>query len=179
MSIEWHKVTRYSKLAALIVFIALPFFGFYLGIQYEAARKEISRLDTLLLATKTAVPNTTQPSNYELYQQRQGKIELLKANPQLPVDNIYDLQAILAFSEKKQLFETARSFVSSHSTQGMQFDLVFNWKKGSWIRFAIIPENIETDNAQLFMEKVDGKWVVRGFGTAFPDLYEQHPELFR
>ncbi|HEX4104266.1 MAG TPA: hypothetical protein VHZ04_02185 [Candidatus Paceibacterota bacterium] len=31
---KWNKVTWYSKLIALILFVVLPFVGFYLGIQY-------------------------------------------------------------------------------------------------------------------------------------------------
>jgi hypothetical protein len=32
--IQWNKVTWYSKTVALILFVALPFVGFYLGVQY-------------------------------------------------------------------------------------------------------------------------------------------------
>jgi hypothetical protein len=38
MTIQWNKVTWYSKLIALILFIALPFIGFYLGITYQKMR---------------------------------------------------------------------------------------------------------------------------------------------
>lgn len=34
MKIEWNKVTWYSKLVALALFVALPFIGFWFGIQY-------------------------------------------------------------------------------------------------------------------------------------------------
>ncbi len=34
MKIEWNKVTWYSKLIALVFFVALPFIGFYYGVQY-------------------------------------------------------------------------------------------------------------------------------------------------
>ena len=34
MKIEWNKVTWYSKLVALVLFVALPFIGFYYGAQY-------------------------------------------------------------------------------------------------------------------------------------------------
>lgn len=34
MRIEWNKVTWYSKLLALVLFVALPFIGFYYGTQY-------------------------------------------------------------------------------------------------------------------------------------------------
>ncbi len=35
MKIEWNKVTWYSKLLALALFVALPFIGFYYGVQYN------------------------------------------------------------------------------------------------------------------------------------------------
>jgi hypothetical protein len=34
MKIEWNKVTWYSKFLALALFVALPFIGFYYGMQY-------------------------------------------------------------------------------------------------------------------------------------------------
>jgi hypothetical protein len=34
MKIEWNKVTWYSKILALALFVALPFIGFYYGAQY-------------------------------------------------------------------------------------------------------------------------------------------------
>jgi hypothetical protein len=33
-NIQWNKVTWYSKTLALVLFVVLPFIGFYLGIQY-------------------------------------------------------------------------------------------------------------------------------------------------
>ncbi|MCX6788942.1 MAG: hypothetical protein NTZ36_03655 [Candidatus Jorgensenbacteria bacterium] len=35
MKIKWNEVTTLSKTVALIVFIALPFIAFYLGIKYQ------------------------------------------------------------------------------------------------------------------------------------------------
>lgn len=35
MKIEWNKVTWYSKILALALFVTLPFIGFWYGIQYE------------------------------------------------------------------------------------------------------------------------------------------------
>ena len=37
--IEWNKVTWYSKIIALLVCIALPFIGFYLGVKFQEARE--------------------------------------------------------------------------------------------------------------------------------------------
>ncbi|MEK7187385.1 MAG: hypothetical protein AAB691_00885 [Patescibacteria group bacterium] len=38
MTIEWNKVTWYSKLIALVLFVALPLAGFYLGMMYQEMR---------------------------------------------------------------------------------------------------------------------------------------------
>ncbi|MBI4085949.1 MAG: hypothetical protein HY433_01750 [Candidatus Liptonbacteria bacterium] len=40
MTIEWNKVTWYSKLLALALFVALPFIGFYFGVKYENIREK-------------------------------------------------------------------------------------------------------------------------------------------
>ncbi len=39
MKIKWNKVTWYSKILALALFVALPFAGFYLGVRYGAAKQ--------------------------------------------------------------------------------------------------------------------------------------------
>ena len=39
MKVEWNKVTWYSKILALALFVALPFAGFWYGIQYGGARQ--------------------------------------------------------------------------------------------------------------------------------------------
>ena len=35
MTIKWNEVTSYSKIIALILFILLPFAGFYFGMHFE------------------------------------------------------------------------------------------------------------------------------------------------
>jgi hypothetical protein len=42
MPIAWNKVTWYSKILALVLFVILPFAGFYFGIQYGAARQYVA-----------------------------------------------------------------------------------------------------------------------------------------
>lgn len=54
MKVEWNRVTWYSKILALILFVALPFIGFWYGIQYGKALQAVH--DT---------PAVTQPSYYE------------------------------------------------------------------------------------------------------------------
>jgi hypothetical protein len=41
-NIQWNKVTWYSKALALIVFVVLPFVGFYLGVQYGTIQNYIA-----------------------------------------------------------------------------------------------------------------------------------------
>jgi hypothetical protein len=38
MTIEWNKVTWYSKLLAIVIFVTLPFAGFILGVKYQEMR---------------------------------------------------------------------------------------------------------------------------------------------
>jgi hypothetical protein len=59
MKIEWNKVTWYSKLLALALFIALPFIGFYYGVQYG---KMVASIGQAPVITNTA---TGQVSNHE------------------------------------------------------------------------------------------------------------------
>lgn len=39
MKIEWNKVTWYSKIIALVLFVALPFAGFWLGVRYGETKQ--------------------------------------------------------------------------------------------------------------------------------------------
>jgi hypothetical protein len=57
MQIQWNKVTWYSKLIALVLFVALPFIGFYYGTQYGKTIALIGQPSTSLNVT------STQPSN--------------------------------------------------------------------------------------------------------------------
>ena len=45
MTIEWNKVTWYSKVLALALFVALPFIGFYFGVKYENAREKAAQIN--------------------------------------------------------------------------------------------------------------------------------------
>ncbi|MBU6390263.1 hypothetical protein KGQ31_01810 [Patescibacteria group bacterium] len=45
MAIEWNKVTWYSKLLAVIVFLATLCLGFYIGVQYGEYRDVLSQAE--------------------------------------------------------------------------------------------------------------------------------------
>ena len=47
MQIIWNKVTPFSKIVALALFVALPFIGFWYGIQYEASLQALRAGATL------------------------------------------------------------------------------------------------------------------------------------
>lgn len=49
MKIEWNKVTGYSKLLALLLFIGLPFLAFCLGVFYQ------KNIDTVEKTTNTGL----------------------------------------------------------------------------------------------------------------------------
>jgi hypothetical protein len=62
MNIQWKKVTWYSKTLALILFVALPFIGFVIGIQYGQSISSLSGSGVQVL-----IPGSSQSqsgSNY-------------------------------------------------------------------------------------------------------------------
>jgi hypothetical protein len=52
MKIEWNKVTWYSKLVALVLFVALPFAGFWYGIKYGEVKQY--SVDSLLFSKNSS-----------------------------------------------------------------------------------------------------------------------------
>ena len=54
MKVEWNKVTWYSKLVALALFVALPFIGFYYGAQYGKITALLGQAAVMTAATSTA-----------------------------------------------------------------------------------------------------------------------------
>mgnify|MGYP003430139586 CR=1 FL=1 len=119
-------------------------------------------------------PESNQSQTLE---ERQEYIDFLKSNPDEKIQDLNDLISVVGWEEYMEIFKTARSFVGDHSADDMVFDLIFQWKKGNWIKFDVIPENIITDNAELYMEKIDGEWTGNVVGTSFEDLWEEHPEF--
>jgi hypothetical protein len=61
MKIEWNKVTWYSKTIALVLFVALPFIGFYYGAQYGQALQAV-RGSSQSVSTSTS--SGSQASGY-------------------------------------------------------------------------------------------------------------------
>ncbi len=62
--IFWNRVTWYSKAVALVLFVALPFAGFYLGIQYGIMQSAL----VAPISTPSAAPQTSQASSVAYYQ---------------------------------------------------------------------------------------------------------------
>ena len=60
MKIEMRKVTWYSKLLALILFILLPFIGFWFGMEYERVLETLENSPATVVhfpyASKTLPP---------------------------------------------------------------------------------------------------------------------------
>jgi hypothetical protein len=57
MKIQWNKVTWYSKLIALVLFVALPFIGFYYGTQYGKTVALLGQAPTTSISSSTASVN--------------------------------------------------------------------------------------------------------------------------
>ncbi len=64
MKIEWNKVTWYSKLIALALFVALPFIGFYYGVQYGKIIAPIGQTPTTTIATSTDLSSSAATAYY-------------------------------------------------------------------------------------------------------------------
>jgi len=58
-NIQWNKVTWYSKTVALILFVALPFIGFYYGAQYGKIQVSLPSASQTV-----SVPSTPTGSDY-------------------------------------------------------------------------------------------------------------------
>ena len=66
MKIEWNKVTWYSKLLALALFVALPFIGFYYGVRYEKTVAAIGQTPVLAVtATSAAAGYYNDPAEWQ------------------------------------------------------------------------------------------------------------------
>jgi hypothetical protein len=156
-------VVRRSSTLWILVSVAAMICAFYIGTLYEGARA-----------------NSVTPSGFDKRspaEQRSARINALKADPSLPINDVHDLETVLPDAERIQLYEAARAFVAQHSIQGAAFSLMFEFKKGDLINFEVIPENTVTDHAQLYMQKLDGKWVAEDLGSGPLVPYDELPKL--
>ncbi len=64
MKLEWNKVTWYSKVLALIIFVALPFLGFWYGMQYGALSATANNGVGAGAVTSTSVMAANNGSEY-------------------------------------------------------------------------------------------------------------------
>jgi hypothetical protein len=156
-------VVRRPNTLSLLVAVAALICAFYLGMLYEGAGTSSATLS-----------GSDKRSPVE---QRSERINAMKVDPSLPIDNVRDLESVLPDAERIQLYEAARTFVAQHSVQGMDFSLMFEFKKGDFINFDVIPENTVADHVQLYMQKVDGKWVAEDLGSLPPVPYDELPKL--
>jgi len=171
-----HTITPVSKYLALVLFITLPFIGGWIG--YQNAPVAVPMVEVVQVAMPAApIIADATIGGLAPIDDRDERIARLLADPTLPIDTIDDFQAVLPFVERSGIYASARAYMSDNNVADEQSSLVFDWKRGDWIRFTVIPESVETDNALLFMRLVDDEWTTETFGTAFPDLYEAYPEL--
>jgi hypothetical protein len=48
MKVQWNKVTWYSKLIAVILFMIVFWFGLWLGMQYQHASDQLQNIENTL-----------------------------------------------------------------------------------------------------------------------------------
>lgn len=65
-NIQWNKVTWYSKTFALILFVALPFVGFYCGMRYGEL-KEMGNNSTLIAALQGNTGTKSESGTLDQY----------------------------------------------------------------------------------------------------------------
>ncbi len=85
MNIEWNEVRWYSKLLALVLFIGLPFVGFWLGIKYQELRGPLSILvsgpvDTVATPTTSSLGLIAEKRSSSTTNLVAQKIETVPAN---------------------------------------------------------------------------------------------------
>lgn len=62
MQIEWRTVTWYSKLSAFVLFITLPFVGFYFGARYQAIQDRIESA-LMKVSLRPVASSPTEPES--------------------------------------------------------------------------------------------------------------------
>lgn len=81
MKIAWNKVTWYSKLFALVIFVALPFLGFWLGLKYAELRGPLSFVAVRSSdEPATTAPPATPPAGQSQVPSADSKTDLLARN---------------------------------------------------------------------------------------------------
>ena len=76
--------------------------------------------------------------------------------------------------------EIAEKYVKENSVEEIEFILKKDFDDGTFVKFYVIPTGKSaetTDEARIFLKKNDTGFKVIGFGTAFPGLEEEFPEL--
>jgi hypothetical protein len=68
MKMKWNEVTSFSKILALILFIALPFVGFWFGIQYGEALQAVQNFGAGGGTAPTSAASGTAAANYGYYE---------------------------------------------------------------------------------------------------------------
>jgi hypothetical protein len=72
----------------------------------------------------------------------------------------------------------ARQFIRDNSVEGMEFRLEDRGAVKNWISFSVVPLNVETDTATIYLSNENGDWAVRGFGTVPPFETSDYPKGF-
>lgn len=80
-------------------------------------------------------------------------------------------------ASNNELLAAARNYVTQNSVAGLVFDLTLVKQLNRWALVEVVSP--DADRAAVVLEKVGNRWVVRDFGTIFPEMEKQVPELFK
>ena len=79
---SWTTVTTLSKTIALILFIALPFLGFYFGMQYQKNGSVSLSLESGIYGKATIGPTCpVQKDNQDCTKPYQGEFQIMRSTP--------------------------------------------------------------------------------------------------
>lgn len=81
--------------------------------------------------------------------------------------------------ESKELISVIKNFFPDGKVQGNPSKITFKKQVGDMARYQAIATAQQLDPLTIILEKQNGEWKVKTFGTSFPDLEAQNPELFK
>lgn len=81
--------------------------------------------------------------------------------------------------ETKEIMDAAKASFPDNKIQGVESEIKFNKQVGDYARLTASATKQTLDPLTIIMQKKEGNWSVVNYGTSFPELEEQTPELFK
>ncbi|MCA9355440.1 hypothetical protein KC865_02715 [Candidatus Kaiserbacteria bacterium] len=153
------KVTAFSKLLSVILFVTLPFLGFWLGLSYSS-KQNVNFIQPVVISkhiTNTS-PTTTQFVSKEVEEDPSSYEEILLAgyNPWIYVNNEYGFSLSLPDFVQKENIEKLESDYFE-----VEFDIQIKEKYGPLqVALSIFVESKESFSKTSFLNQIDAKEIM-------------------